>query len=73
MLNMPRPRLLPVALMALLLAVAAVFWWGVPDLLFGPAAKDGAAGREALSAEVAADGIVVPVLLVDDQDVRGGR
>ena len=47
MLNMPRPRLLPVALMALLLAVAAVFWWGVPDLLFGPAAKDGAAGREA--------------------------
>ena len=47
MLNMPRPRLLPVALMALLLAVAAVFWWGVPDLLFGSAAKDGAAGREA--------------------------
>lgn len=47
MLNMPRPRLLPVALMALLLAVVAVLWWGVPDLLFGPAAKDGAAGREA--------------------------
>ena len=47
MLNMPRPRRLPVALIALLLAAAAVLWWGFPDLRFGPAAKDGAAGREA--------------------------
>lgn len=52
MLNMPRPRLLSVVLIALLLAAVAVLWWGFPDLRpawVGPAANDGATVREGAS------------------------
>lgn len=52
MLNMPRPRLLSVVLIVLLLAAVAVLWWGFPDLRpawVGPAANDGATVREGAS------------------------
>jgi membrane fusion protein, multidrug efflux system len=52
MLNMPRPRLLSVVLIALLLAAVAALWWGFPDLRpawVEPAANDGAAVREGAS------------------------
>jgi len=52
MLNMPRPRLLSVVLIALLLAAVAALWWGFPDLRpewVGPAANDGATVREGAS------------------------
>jgi multidrug efflux system membrane fusion protein len=52
MLNMPRPRLLSVVLIALLLAAVAALWWGFPDLRpawVGPVANDGATVREGAS------------------------
>jgi len=52
MLTMPRPRLLLVVLIALLLAAVTVLWWGFPELRpawVGTAANDGATVRQGAS------------------------